>query len=428
MNTKKFIALFTLPFIFSTSYAIQATLLHVDCTKADIFVENENCAQQLSVVLKNAKTGEILNQQIAKLPQQKLSFVNLSQDTEYQYQVLDTQNKVEVKGKFKTAPDYKDRTPPPDFSFAVLGSNYVNDKPFDVPFRTNGSEYEIFNAVAKAKPNFVVWANGADTLRPADMGSQEAMTYRFSKSRKVAEAQNVLNNFANYGVMANQAFGDKNADKFSPTAKNAKTTFKKFWSIPQSNDDALYYYFSYSDADFFVLDTCSQRSNLDYKEYMPEILGKKQLQWLMANLNNSTAKFKIIVVNSPLTNPVKSKAHFTFAEKERKAILDFLVLKKITGVVVVSANKDFSEITRFVRAGGYPLHEATVGAFTNRPAKEVSEMNYFRVPNSAITVRSFMLVKIDGAENDRRISMSFINSKGEQLFNLTLKESELRGQ
>ena len=169
-------------------------------------------------------------------------------------------------------------------------------------------------------------------------------------------------------------------------------------------------------------------TNLDYKEYMPEILGKKQIQWLLSNLSNSTAKFKIIVVNTPFANPVKNKKHFTFAEKERKAILDFLVLKHIEGVVVISANKDFAEITRFVRAGAYPLNEITAGPTTARPAKEISDMNYFSVPNSVITERSFVQVKIDGNENDRIITFSFINSKGKQLFSTSLKESELRGK
>ena len=427
MNTKTFLSLFSLPLIVSTSYALQATLLHIDCTKANIFIENET-PQEFSISLKNIKTGVQSKIKSKKEVQQKLYFDNLAPDTEYEYQISDNEAKTLVTGKFKTAPDFKDRTPPPDFSFAVLGLNYINDQPFDIPFRTDGGEYEIFETVTKEKPNFVVWANGADTLRHADMGSLEAMSLRFSKSRKVKEAQNLLNNFANYGVMSNDSFGVDNADKFSSTADNAKKVFDNFWVVPQKNDDAKYYSFSYSDADFFVLDTCSQRQNLDYKEYMPQILGKQQLLWLMSNLSNSKAKFKIIILNSSLTNPVKSDKNLTFADKERKALLDFLLLKRIEGLVVISANKDYAEMTRFVRASAYPLHEATVGAFTGRPAKEVKEMNYFRLPNSAVTTRSFLLVKIDGNENDRRISLTTINSKGEKLFNLTLKEKELRGK
>ncbi len=428
MNAKNFITLLTLPLIASTSYALQATLLHVDNTKANIFVENENPQQLLSINLKNLATGNSKKIQTSKQFQQKVSLTNLTPNTEYEYEISSADAKSLLKGKFKTTPDYKDRTPPPDFSFVVLGKNYINDAPFDVPFRTDGGEYEIFEEIAKTKPNFVIWANGADSLRPADMGSLEAMMLRFSKARNVKEAQNLLNNFANYGVMASQTFGNENADKFSSTAHNAQEAFKKIWQLPQTNNEALYYSFSYSDADFFVLDSCSQRANLDYKEYMPEILGKKQIQWLLSNLSNSTAKFKIIVVNTPFANPVKNKKHFTFAEKERKAILDFLVLKHIEGVVVISANKDFAEITRFVRAGAYPLNEITAGPTTARPAKEISDMNYFSVPNSVITERSFVQVKIDGNENDRIITFSFINSKGKQLFSTSLKESELRGK
>ncbi len=438
MNTKNFIvSLLSVICPISTTMALQATLLHTDCTQANLCIVADSPEQELKIAIKDIKSGKerrisqedssILSSIEKNGRVSKIKINDLLPNTTYEYEVKGDGAKQSIKGSFKTAPDYKGKTPPPDFSFAVLGKVYENDKPFDPPFRTNGGEYEIFEKVANTNPAFAIWAGGTDSLRPADMGSLDAILSRFVKSRTQKLAQNFLNNIPNYGVMANVSFGENNADKYSPTAPNAIKAFETLWTLPQKNKDGAYYSFSYGDADFFVLDCCSQRSNLDYKKHMPEILGEEQMTWLMANLSASKANFKIIITNIPLTNPAENADNFTFANKERKTLLDFLVLKKIEGVVIVSANKNFAETTRLVRAGAYPLYEVTAGAFTDRPASEVSEMNYFRQPNSLVKKRSFVSVKIDGAENDRHITFAVIDSKGERQFGFTLKQSELKG-
>jgi hypothetical protein len=54
-------------------------------------------------------------------------------------------------------------------------------------------------------------------------------------------------------------------------------------------------------------------------------------------------------------------------------------------------------------------------------------MNYFRMPNSLTKVRSFVSIKVDGAETDRQAVISIIDSKGRILFTTTIKQSELKG-
>lgn len=109
------------------------------------------------------------------------------------------------------------------------------------------------------------------------------------------------------------------------------------------------YSFSYADADFFVLDDFSNSSNLDYKNDRPVRLGDAQMRWLFSALLNSKATFKFIVMNTPVANPVESPENFTFASRERNALLAFLSDKKIEGVIVLSAKKGYAEITRFIQ-------------------------------------------------------------------------------
>lgn len=354
-------------------------------------------------------------------------FSGLKAGTDYEYSISGKDGKVLASGAFKTAPDHKDRTPPPDFAFAVFGENYVNDKEFDPPFKTPGGEYEIYSAAASKKPAFCIWADGMNTLRNADESSESAKFLRGVSARDLGEVKDLISKFPNYGVAARNSFYGKNNDSNSANIADASCAFDMLWANPAARPGgAKAYSFQYADAEFFVLDDCTNRSYLDYRENRPSYLGDAQLNWLMGALQNSKANFKFVVLNSPFANPVATRDNFAFSANERKILSDFLVFAKIPGVVFLSANKPYGELSRLIRAGGYPLYDLTVGPLTGRPVDEIAEMNYFRVPSSSITKRSFAMVKVDGPEDDRAVTFAFFDSKGGQLFSSTVKLSELK--
>lgn len=354
-------------------------------------------------------------------------FSGLNPGAKYEFSVKTADGAEIAKGSFKTRPDYKDRTPPPDFSFAVFGENYLNDKQFDPPYKTPGGEYEIYAAADAKNPAFSIWADGMNTLRNADEDSASAKFLRGAAAREIPEISALLSKRANYGVAARGSYYGKSNDSNSAGAVGASAAFDMLWANPASGaGGAKSYSFQYADAEFFVLDDCSNRSYLDYRNSRPAYLGERQLEWLMGALQNSKANFKFVVMSSPFANPANSRDNFAFSADERKRLSEFLVFSKIPGIVFLSANKPFGELSRLVRAGGYPIYDLTAGPLTGRPIEEVTEMNYFRVPSSAITKRSFAIIKVDGPENDRAVTFSFFDSKGAQLFSTTVKLSELK--
>lgn len=351
----------------------------------------------------------------------KIVLENLSPATEYVYEVSNGGQK--STGQIKTQADYKTRTPPPDFTFVALGANHINDKIFDEAFREPGGEYEIFEAVKNTKPAFALWVGALNNYRNADTGSRSAITSRLAELRALAQARPLLNSQPNYGVFGANVLSDAS----SKSAANHSKVFDIFWCNPENAvGNARAYSFSYADADFFVLDDFSNSSNLDYKSARPKMLGDEQLEWLFTAIQNSKATFKFIVMNTPVFNPVENGKNFTHAEQERKRLLNFLSDKKIEGIIAISGKKDYGEVTRFIRAGSYPVTEVTAGPLTARAAKEVSEMNYFRVPSSSTLCRSFVQIKIEGAEGSRAATITFFNSKGEAGFSTTIRESDLK--
>lgn len=355
----------------------------------------------------------------------KAAFPNLLPDSKYEYFIKSEDgSKILSKGAFKTKPDYEGRTPPPEFTFLLFGSAYDNQQPFDPPFRTNGGEYEIFDAAKSLNPAFAIWADGATMLKRADCDSRSGIFARYINARNLDKQKDFLANVPNYGVFSKSSTGVKNISAKSKT--NAAEAFDTFWANPESTvENCKAYSFEYADAEFFVLDDVSNRDTLDFSESVPQFLGERQLHWLFSALANSSAKFKVVVMGSPALNPAKSEENFTKAERERNAIIEFSLSKKISGLLFLSAGKPYGEITRLVRAGAYPIFDVTAGPVTARPAEETSELNYFRLPNSGTFKRSFVKIDVIGPENSREIKFTFIDSKGTAGFSTSIKESDM---
>lgn len=351
---------------------------------------------------------------------------NLLPDTKYEYAIKSADGKILTTGSFKTKPDFEGRKPAPDFSFVVFGGCWDNEQVFDPSFRTNGGEYEIFDVALKTSPAFAVWADGATQLRRADEDSKSGIFARYTHARNQKELSNFISNVSNYGVFSKNAVSTK-SNISGKTKTNAIDAFTQFWNNPESpSDKSQYYTFEYSDTQFFILDDTSNRNTLDYKENRPSFLADEQLKWLFSALKASTAKFKIVVMNSPVLNPAKTEGNFTNAETERNALLDFCAEQKITGLIFISSGKPYGEITRLVSASSYPLFDVTAGSTTARPVESTDELNFFRVPNSGTFTRSFVKVDVSGTENSREIKFTFIDSKGNTGFSQTIKESELK--
>lgn len=357
----------------------------------------------------------------------KFRIHSLMPSSEYEYQIK-IDGKAVSKGSFKTSPDYEGRTPPPDFSFVVAGNQFTNEKEFDAPFRTNGGGYEIFSEIRKSAPSFVIWADNIDTARNADFGSQSGMNARYLGAIGQPGLSDLLSAQPNYGALGIKTFARSNEDCSASSAPRAIGAFNAFWANPESAlKDSAAYSFKYSDAEFFVLDDCSNRSLLDHGKDTPRFLGEKQMKWLKCALQNSTAKFKFIVINSPAANPVNSPAHFKHS-RERDELVSFLTEKKISGVIFISANKDYGEVTKLVRAGAYPIYDFTVPPLTGRPAKEAQELNFFRLPSSGIFQRGFAKFTVEGPEDARAVNVSIFGTDGARLFNMALSQSELTGE
>ena len=123
-------------------------------------------------------------------------------------------------------------------------------------------------------------------------------------------------------------------------------------SLPQ----ASYYTFPIGDADFFMLDNWSFREETGNEG----VLGKKQKAWLLRQLENSSATFKVIASSVPWSagdNP-EGDGSFNF---DRREIFDFVTENEIEGVILLSGGSHRSEAWRINRGDSYAIYEFSSG-------------------------------------------------------------------
>lgn len=351
--------------------------------------------------------------------------------TRYEYEVLLNGEAADLPyvTEFQTIPFYQEKAPPPDFTLAVGGGNYVLDAPFDPLNRKPGAEHSIFLAIQSKQPDMMLWTGNNVYLRESDWNSLSGYYARYTHNRALPELQPLLASVHHIATWSQADYGSLGADSYKWNRDTAHKAFQHFWANPSygvSDVEGITTTARWSDVDFFLLD---DRSHRDLTHTIPQkrvVFGPKQIKWLLESLKKSTATFKVIVSGSPILNPESNQENFIIAPKERDSFFEELKNERISGVLFISGGKRHGELTKLIRAGAPPLYELTMGPLTGRPDSKTLELNYFRVPNTSTFKRHFALVNFFGEEEDRKITFSGFDSLGEKLWSETLSAKQMQ--
>ena len=349
--------------------------------------------------------------------------------TRYGYRLQVNGAPVPLSGRpgFSTAPDWRDRRPPPDATFVVLGAHAVPDPTFDLPYRPAGEGFQIFPFVAATDPAFVLWTGGHAHLRPGDLDSVTGLRERLTQSRREPALATLLAGAPQLAVLAPADFGPPGAGAWWPAGSAARAAYRDAWPRPATWDDhapTAHGLYRWSDAAFFLLDASSARRS-DRPAARGEHFGQAQLDWLLEALERTPATFRFIVAGEPLLSPVESPTHWYEAKEERQRFLDALTARAIPGVIVLAGGA-VGEATKAVRARGYDLFEFVAGPSTARPSAEPAGLNYFRLPGTLITERHALLISLRGPEDDRKTVITALAPDGTTFWTMEVAASQLQ--
>ncbi len=200
--------------------------------------------------------------------------------------------------------------------------------------------------------------------------------------------------------------------------------FRINWNNPAYGDaewPGCWFSFSIGDVDFFMLDCRFYRTNPFADN--PTMLGPVQKEWLIQELENSNAVFKVIVSSVPWAPDAKPGSHDTWDgfPQEREQIFSFIEQQKIEGVVLMSADRHRSDIRKIERDSGYPLYDIMSSRLTNIHTHEVVPGAIFGYNENC----SFGLLKFDTSPSDPAVTFRIVNIDGQIIHSMTIYRSDL---
>ena len=291
------------------------------------------------------------------------------------------------------------------------------------PKKFKGPSKRIYKSMLENNADFMIWLGDYTYyLGEKHWGTYESMINRYIEQRTAPNLDTFMNSRHQYAIWDDHDYGPNDSDGSFPGKENALKVFKQHWNNPYYGLDELpgvFCNFQHSDAEFFLLDGryhCKKWNHM---------LGQAQMDWLKEKLHNSTATFKFICTGSQVINDTKKGETFNRYPEEKKELLDFLKKKNITGVIFLTGDRHFAEVSKLEREGTYPLYDFTSSSITSLYFP-VYLKNSFRVKNSFYTKRNFGRVTIQGPEGDRSCTMELFNKNGGLVWSYYLSEHQLK--
>ncbi len=321
----------------------------------------------------------------------------------------------------------------PDFKVAFGSCNYINEAEFDRPGKPYGSGYSIFESINSKNPDIMIWGGDNNYLREADWDSKTGIYHRNTHSRSIKEMQPLLAKTQNFAIWDDHDFGPNDSDRSFYNKNLTLEAFKNFWAnksygmSPEQND-GNYSTFNWGDAQVFLLDDRFFRSPNDRITGEKTMLGKAQFEWLIDALSFSKASFKIIVIGGQVLNEFADTENYGHFPEEKQKLLKEILDNKIKGVLFLTGDRHFAEMSVLQREGTYPIYDWTVSPFTSGIASKevINEENKFKVKGSTFVQNNFGLLSFSGSKETRQMKLSLFDKDGKELWNKIILKTDLQ--
>jgi alkaline phosphatase D len=319
----------------------------------------------------------------------------------------------------------------PDFSFALGSCTYINEEALDRPGKGYGSNYSIFEAINSKNPDIMLWMGDNIYLREADWDTKTGIYHRYSHSRSIKELQPLLAKTQNFAIWDDHDFGPNDGDRSFYNKYMTQQAFKDFWAnksygLDANQKEGTCSTFSWSDAEFFLLDNRFFKSPNDRKSGEKTILGKQQLEWLIDALASSKAAFKIIAIGGQVLNSSARFENYECYKEEKNYLLEQIKSNEIRGVVFLSGDRHFTELSKISVSATQQIYDWTVSPLTSNIATSYKEdTNVNRVEGSLFVENCFGTISFSGIKETRQMKLTLFDSNGNELWNKIILKKEL---
>lgn len=332
--------------------------------------------------------------------------------------------------RFATPALWQYRTEPPPLRIALGSCFYVNEARFDRPGTPYGSHYEILTAIAATRPDVMLWTGDNTYLREADFDSRTGVFHRYTHSRALPELQPLLGVASHYATWDDHDFGPNDSDGSYVGRQLTRRAFELFWANPPLGADGgggVTSTFDWHDVQVVLLDDRWYRSAQDRTTGAASFLGERQIDWLLNVLKASRATFKLVVVGGQVVNNSATFENYATYGAERQRLLDLLARERVPGVLFLSGDKHWTELSRMERPGTYPLYDLTVSPLTSGTSTGwQSEKNDHRVDGTLLQEHNFATLDFSGPRAERLMTITIRDAGGGVRWTRAIRATELK--
>ncbi len=155
-----------------------------------------------------------------------------------------------------------------------------------------------------------------------------------------------------------------------------------------------------------------------------DTLGEEQWAWFAKELGGSTAALTIVASSYQVLPEQHSNEKWANFPRARARLFELLRTSATPGVVFVSGDRHFSELSRFQDPGiGYPLHDLTSSGLTHSYSYLDDEANRHRV-GRLYSKLNYGMVRVDW--DRRELTLETRGSDGSVPISQTIPLSQLR--
>ncbi|PCK32789.1 alkaline phosphatase D family protein [Pseudoalteromonas piscicida] len=244
-------------------------------------------------------------------------------------------------------------------------------------------------------------------------------------------------------------YGENDAGREYPQKSASRQLMLDFWNEPKNSprrtqEGGIYTSYEFGDkaqlirvimpdlrwnrppiASVSKSDYYSKRKPKNMGPYSPlestSMLGEKQWRWLESELKKPAA-IRIIASSLQLLPEFTGWESWANYPQDRQRLLDFVTREKLAGVIMVSGDTHWGEISK-VDYRGYPFWEVTSSGLTEE-WKQVSP-NKHRVLGFTHDV-NYGFIDVDWSQADPTITIGLKGLNGEKVMSKMLKLSTLR--
>lgn len=321
----------------------------------------------------------------------------------------------------------------PDFTVAFGSCMYINETALDRPGKPYGSGYSIFESISKKNPDIMIWGGDNTYLREADWDSKTGIYHRNTHSRSIKETQPLLAKTQNFAIWDDHDYGPNDSDRSFYNKYTTQKAFRDFWAnkhygISPEQNEGVYSTFNWGDAQFFLLDDRFFRSPQERITGEKTMLGTTQFEWLIDALSASMASFKIIVIGGQVINDVPNSENYGHYPEEKDKLLKEISNNKIKGVLFLTGDRHFAELSMLPREGTYPIYDWTVSPLTAgiTSDKVLQENNPYKIGGSAFVQNNFGIISFSGSKEKRQMKLTLHDINGVELWNKIILKKDLQ--